>query len=214
MANSEWNDPNLEERERQRLRAEQDLQTANTRAGFGWWWVWVLFIIFLFFWFVGWGWWGYGGWWGWGNRPAAVAPANNGVGYGNTTANNGNGTTQAEVASVPELLSNPGAYNGHRVLVPATVQTKLNDHAALVGPNQQHEVAVSLPANTTFNQGDTLQIAATAAKPPQANDLRQNLGLNAKQANQVEKTGVYLEAYAVTPQNGNGQNGNNNQVNR
>ena len=117
------------------------------------------------------------------------------------------------MASVPELLSNPQAYDGHRVLVPAIVQQRVNDRTVLVGPNKNQELAVRLPDNNTnanVSPGEQVQISATVARPAQEQQLEQNLGLNRDEARRVENSGVMLEAYAINPENTNGQNGNGN----
>lgn len=219
MANREWNNPNERaEYERQRLAAEDELRPRSTAAWFGWWWVWLLVIIFAFFWFAGWGWWGYGGWWGWGNGRGAQTQAygayNNGAGgnggYAGNAAGNTGATRSGEVASVAEVLSRPQQFEGHRVLVPSIVQQRINNHAILVGADKTQELAVAVPANTDIHQGEQVEISATVTKPPQEQQLQQNLGLNTNQARQIENSGVYLEAYAVNSANG-GQNGGANQ---
>lgn len=223
------------ENERQRMQAENDLQGRRRRSGgLGWWWLVIVVAIIVAIWFASWGWGGrgytrtnagntvipsQGNGNGNGNAASSYAPATRssqnaaGTSSGTTAPAEGGQATLGngpQLASLPELLSNPKAFQGRQIVVPrAIIEERLNNNALLVHAMNQannQPVVVSVPSNTQsgqLQQGTQVEITANVATPQQGG----NLGLNSSQTRNVQQQGFYLQASAVTPIGQNAQLG-------
>lgn len=151
---------------------------------FGFWWVWVLVIVGI--WYVGYGWGGHGGWLR--SRPAAVQ---------NDTALTGQGTAMLNANNKARFANQ--AFSLRNV----EVERRASDRALWIGskfnavPTLLILPAGNNPSIAAIGQGSWIDTTGRIYAAPKADQAKQQWGLSAQDAQQLEQQGAYMQATGV-----------------
>ena len=169
----------------------------NPNRGSSWRWIFLLLVIAVIVWFVI---WGRGG----SRNPqtAATAPANPAP----TTAQ----PAPQPTIDVPTLLSSTSNYIGKDVrLRDVLIQSVNGTSSVFVGPKNSQVLVVlqegAVPDTLqgqprSLPQGGVVTITGQAEKPGSTRDLERSAKISRKEAEQVQKDGVIINATRVQPQ--------------
>jgi hypothetical protein len=158
------------------------------------WWFWIL-LVGVIVWFAV---WGVGG-----SKKHQVATP---VAVPQTPA-----TPAGPAMDVASILSQPDTYIGKPVHMRDILVQSANDNASIfVGPSNDQQMLVILKKgsvpdtlkgkSSSIPQGGVVTIDGTAQKPPSASELEHSAKISRKQAEQVVKQGIVIEADSAVPQ--------------
>jgi len=158
------------------------------------WWFWIL-LAAVVIWFVV---WGHGGH----NAHPAATP----VAVPQTPA-----APAGPAMDVASMLSQPDNYTGKQVkLRDVLVQSTNGDASIFIGPSNTQQMLVLLKKGAvpdtlkgkarSIPEGGVVTITGTAVKPPSVRDLEHTGKISRKEAEQVSKQGIVIEADRADPQ--------------
>jgi len=159
------------------------------------WWFWIL-LIAVIVWFVFWGRGGHNA------HPANTTP----VAVPQTPA-----APTGPAMDVASMLSQPDNYIGQQIrLRDVLVQSSNGTASIFVGPSNTQQILVLLKNGAvpdtlkgkanSIPQGGVVTITGTATKPPSVSDLEHTAKISRKEAEQVNKQGIVIEADRADPQ--------------
>ncbi len=158
------------------------------------WWFWIL-LVAVIVWFAVWGRGGH-------NAHPAATP----VAVPQTPA-----STEGPAMDVASMLSQPNNYIGKQVRLRDVLVQSVNGNSSIfVGPTKDQQILVVLKKDAVpdtlkgkvnaIPQGGVVTIEGTATKAPGARDLEHTARLSRKEAEQVAKQGILIEADRADPQ--------------